>query len=144
MSRTSCFCWHVREWLPEGHFAHHVSDLVDGLTAFYARRRRSAQRASRMVKVLLYGYATGVFSSRRRKLEEDVAFRVLGAGNFPSHRTLCEFRRRHLEDFKGLFLEVVGVARGACAFREAVDRRDEGAGERKQAQELRCARRRSA
>ena len=65
-----------------------------------------------MVKVLLYGYATGVFSSRRRKLEEDVAFRVLGAGNFPSHRTLCEFRRRHLEDFKGLFLEVVGVARG--------------------------------
>ena len=69
-----------------------------------------------------------------------MAFRVLGAGNFPSHRTLCEFRRRHLED--GLFLEV--VARGACAFREAVDRRDEGASERKQAQELRCARRRSA
>ena len=67
-----------------------------------------------MVKVLLYGYATGVFSSRKiaRKLEEDVAFRVLGARNFPSHRTLCEFRRRHLEDFKGLFVEVVRVARG--------------------------------
>ena len=66
-----------------------------------------------MVKVLLYGYATGVFSSRgiARRLEEDVAFRVLGAGNFPSHRTLCEFRRRHLEDFKGLFVEVVRVAR---------------------------------
>ena len=44
------------------------------------------------------GYATGVFSSRglARKLEEDVAFRVLAAGNFPSHRTICEFRRRHL------------------------------------------------
>ena len=56
-----------------------------------------------MVKVLVYGYATGVFSSRgmARKLEEDVAFRLLGAGNFPSHRTLCEFRRRHLEEFKG-------------------------------------------
>ena len=55
----------------------------------------------------------GFFSSRgmARKLEEDVAFRVLGAGNFPSHRTLCEFRRRHLEDFKGLFVEVVRVAR---------------------------------
>ena len=66
-----------------------------------------------MVKVLLYGYATGVFSSRAmaRKLEEDVAFRVLGAGNFPSHRTLCEFRRRHLGEFKGLFVEVVRVAR---------------------------------
>ena len=66
-----------------------------------------------MVKVLVYGYATGVFSSRgmTRKLEEDVAFRVLGAGNFPSHRTLCEFRCRHLEEFKGLFVEVVRVAR---------------------------------
>ena len=54
-----------------------------------------------------------VFSSRAmaRKLEEDVAFRVLGAGNFPSHRTLCEFRRRHLGEFKGLFVEVVRVAR---------------------------------
>ena len=67
-----------------------------------------------MVKVLVYGYATGVFSSRAmaRKLEEDVAFRVLGAGNFPSHRMLCEFRRRHLEDFKGLFVEVVREEQG--------------------------------
>ena len=65
-----------------------------------------------MVKVLLYAYATGVFSSRRvaRKLEEDVAFRVLAAGNFPQHRTLCEFRRRHLEDFQALFVEVVRLA----------------------------------
>ena len=96
----------VREWLPKGHFAHHVSDLVDGLdlTAFYAPyegdgRRNAPYEPRMMVKVLLYGYATGVFSSRgiARKLEEDVAFRVLGAGNFPSHRTLCEFRRRHLD-----------------------------------------------
>ena len=71
-------------------------------------------------------------------MEEDVAFRVLGAGN--CRRALCEFRRRRLED--GLFVEV--VARGACAFREVVDRRNEGASERKQAQELRCAGRRSA
>ena len=42
-----------------------------------------------------------------RALEEDVAFRVLTAGNFPQHRTLCEFRRRHLEDFQALFVEVV-------------------------------------
>ena len=46
-----------------------------------------------------------------RRPEEDVAFRVLGAGNFPGHRTLCGFRRRHLEDFRGLFVEVVRVAR---------------------------------
>ena len=109
----------LRAWLPEGHLAHHVSDLVDGLdlTAFYAPYagdgRRNAPYAPRMmVKVLLYAYATGVFSSRgiARKLEEDVAFRVLGAGNFPQHRTLCEFRRRHLADFKELFVAVVRLA----------------------------------
>ena len=66
-----------------------------------------------VVKVLIYAYATGVFSSRAiaRKLEEDVSFRVLAAGNFPQHRTICEFRRRHLEDFERLFVEVVRVAR---------------------------------
>ena len=110
----------MREWLPEGHLAHHVSDLVDGLdlTAFYAPYegdgRRNAPYAPRMmVKVLLYAYATGVFSSRSiaRKLEEDVAFRVLGASNFPRHRTLCEFRRRHVADFQKLFVEVVRLAR---------------------------------
>ena len=109
----------VREWLPEGHLAHHVSDLVDGLdlTAFYALyegdgRRNAPYEPRMMVKVLLYAYATGVFSSRRvaRKLEEDVAFRVLAAGNFPQHRTLCEFRRRHLADFQALFVEVVRLA----------------------------------
>ena len=110
----------LRDWLPAGHLAHHVSDLVDGLDlkAFYARyegdgRRKSPYEPRMMAKVLIYGYATGVFSSRglARKLEEDVAFRVLAAGNFPSHRTLCEFRRRHLSDFKKLFVEVVGLAR---------------------------------
>ena len=110
----------VRDWLPEGHFAHHVSDLVDGLDlrAFYAPyegdgRRNAPYEPRMMVEVLLYGYATGVLRGMARKLEEDVAFRVLGAGNFPSHRTLCEFRRRHLEEFKGLFVEVVRLAREA-------------------------------
>ena len=110
----------LRDWLPAGHLAHHVSDLVDGLDlkVFYVRyegdgRRKSPYEPRMMAKVLIYGYATGVFSSRglARKLEEDVAFRVLAAGNFPSHRTLCEFRRRHLSDFKKLFVEVVGLAR---------------------------------
>ena len=109
----------VREWLPEGHLAHHISDLVDDLdlTAFYAPyegdgRRNAPYEPRMMVKVLLYAYATGVFSSRRvaRRLEEDVACRVLAAGNFPQHRTLCEFRRRHLEDFQALFVEVVRLA----------------------------------
>ena len=109
----------LRDWLPEGHLAHHVSDLVDGLdlTPFYTRyegdgRRKSPYEPRMMLKVLIYGYATGVFSSRglARKLEEDVAFRVLAAGNFPGHRTVCEFRRRHLGDFKRVFVEVVRLA----------------------------------
>ena len=110
----------VREWLPSGHPAHHVSDLVDALdlSAFYAPyegdgRRNAPYEPSMMVKVLMYAYATGVFSSRAiaRKLEEDVAFRVLGAENFPRQRTICEFRRRHLVVFGRMFVAVVRVAR---------------------------------
>jgi len=65
-----------------------------------------------MVKVLLYGYATGVRSSRKiaKKLHEDVAFRVLAAGNFPAHRTIAEFRQRHLKEFEELFVQVVQLA----------------------------------
>ena len=66
-----------------------------------------------MVKVLLYGYATGTFSSRKlaRKLHEDVAFRVLGAGSFPAHRTLSDFRANHLEALSELFVQIVRLAR---------------------------------
>jgi len=66
-----------------------------------------------MVKVLVYGYATGVFSSRKiaRKLHEDVAFRVLAAGNFPAHRTIREFRAFHLKELSELFVQVVRLAR---------------------------------
>ena len=111
----------LREWVAEGHLAHHVSDLVDALdlSAFYAPyegdgRRNSPYDPRMMVKVLVYGYATGTFSSRKlaKRLEEDIAFRMLAAGNFPQHRTLCEFRRRHLDDFGAVFAEMVRLARG--------------------------------
>ena len=110
----------LQEWVPPGHLAHHVSDVVDALdlTAFYAPyegdgRRNAPDEPSMMVKVLIYAYATGTFSSRAvaRKLEEDVAFRMLAASNFPQHRTVCEFRRRHLAEFSELFVGVVQVAR---------------------------------
>ena len=110
----------LRGWVPEGHLAHQVSELVDGLElgAFYQPyeedgRRNAPYEPRMMVKVLIYAYATGVFSSRKiaRKLEEDVAFRMLAAGNFPQHRTICEFRRRHLKDFKKLFVQVVILGR---------------------------------
>ena len=110
----------LKDWVPEGHLAHQVSDVVDDLdlSAFYAPfqgdgRRNAPYSPAMLVKVLIYGYATGVFSSRgiARKLEEDVAFRMLAAGNFPKHRTICEFRRRHLRQFQALFLEVVRMSR---------------------------------
>ena len=110
----------LREWVAEGHLAHHVSDLVDAvdLSAFYAPYRGDGRRNSpydprMMVKVLIYAYATGTFSSRKmaKRLEEDVALRMLAAGNFPKHRTLCEFRKRHLDDFRAVFAEVVVLAR---------------------------------
>jgi transposase len=110
----------LQDWLPEGHLAYYISDTVDALDlgAFHARYAGGGPRnqpfhPAMMVKVLLYAYATGVFSSRKiaRKLHEDVAFRVLGAGNFPKHRTLCDFRALHLQELAALFVQVVKLAR---------------------------------
>lgn len=108
------------EWLPEDHLAYFVIEVIDrlDLQIFYARyegdgRRNQPFDPAMLVKVLVYGYATGVFSSRKiaRKLYEDVAFRMLGAGNFPSHRTICDFRLRHLPELKELFVQVVVLAK---------------------------------
>lgn len=110
----------MSEWLPEGHLAYFVSDTVDSLdwSAFHGRYDKGGSRnqpfhPSMMVKVLLYGYATGVFSSRKiaAKLHEDVAFRILAAGNFPADRTLRDFRAVHLKEISELFVQVVKLAR---------------------------------
>lgn len=96
----------LQEWLPEGHLAHFISDAIDGfdLGAFHGRYDKDGPRnqpfhPAMMVKMLVYGYATGVFSSRKiaRKLHEDVAFRMLAAHNFPAHRTIRDFRALHLK-----------------------------------------------
>lgn len=109
----------LREWLPADHVAYFISEVVEelDLRAFYAPyegdgRRKMPYEPTMMLKVLIYGYVSSVYSSRKiaRKLEEDVAFRVLAAGNFPKHRTICEFRKRHLKDFKALFVQVVQIA----------------------------------
>jgi transposase len=110
----------LREWLPEDHLAHYISDTINALDLreFYARYEDGGPRnqpfhPAMMVKVLVYGYATGVFSSRKiaKKLHEDVAFRLLGAGNFPKHRTICDFRALHLKELAALFVQVVKLAR---------------------------------
>lgn len=110
----------LQDWLPEGHLAYFISDTVDSLNlgAFHARYAKDGPRnqpfhPAMMVKVLVYGYATGVFSSRKiaRKLHEDVAFRVLAADNFPAHRTIRDFRALHLAELTELFTQVVHLAR---------------------------------
>jgi transposase len=110
----------LEEWLPEGHLAYFISETVDALdlSGFHARYASGGPRnqpfhPAMMVKVLIYGYSTGVFSSRKlaKKLHEDVAFRVLGAGNFPAHRTLSDFRALHLNELAELFVQVVKMAR---------------------------------
>ena len=109
-----------QDWLPKGHLAYFINDTVDALNlkAFYAKYEGGGSRnqpfhPAMMVKVLVYGYATGVFSSRKiaRKLHEDVAFRVLAAGNFPAHRTISDFRAFHLKELGELFVQVVRLAR---------------------------------
>ncbi|MBK6745671.1 IS1182 family transposase [Ottowia sp.] len=110
----------LQDWLPQGHLAYFISDTVDALDlqAFYARyagggARNQPFHPAMMVKVLVYGYATGVFSSRKieRRLHEDLAFRMLGAGNFPRHRTIRDFRALHLKELSDLFVQVVKLAR---------------------------------
>lgn len=97
----------IQDWLPERHLAYFISDTVDTLDlgAFRARYDKGGPHnqpfhPSMMVKVLVYGYATGVFSLRKiaRKLHEHVAFRVLAAGNFPAHRTIRDCRAFHLKE----------------------------------------------
>jgi transposase/IS5 family transposase len=108
------------EWLPPDHLSHFISDTVDqlDLSLFHdaydlTRRGNQPYHPAMMVKVLLYAYSTGQFSSRRiaRGLHEDVALRSLAAGNYPSHRTICDFRQRHLTDLEGLFVQVARIAR---------------------------------
>ena len=65
-----------------------------------------------MTKILVYGYCVGMFSSRKleKRLQEDVAFRVLAAGNEPDFRTISDFRKIHLAALEGLFQQVLRMA----------------------------------
>jgi transposase len=112
----------LSDWVPEGHLARFISDVVNELDlseieAAYEEEERGypPYHPVMMVKVFLYGYATGVYSSRRlaAKLEDSVAFRYLAAGNEPDFRTLSEFRRRHAEALSGLFVQVLRLCQQA-------------------------------
>lgn len=110
----------LQDWPPQGHLAYFISDTLDrlDLSAFHARYARGGPRnqplhPAIMVKVLVYAYALGGFSSCKiaNKLHEDIAFRVLGAHNFPAHCTIRDLRAQHLVEFTELFTPVVRLAR---------------------------------
>ena len=76
-------------------------------------RRKSLYEPQMMLRVLICGYVAEVVSypGLARRLQEDVVFRILAVANFSSHRTTCEYRRRHFGVFKRLFVQVVRLAR---------------------------------
>jgi len=110
-----------RDWLPEGHLAPFLLEVVESLdlSAIECAIHEKDPRGERpyhprmMLALLLYGYCTGTFSSRKieRKTYEDVAFRFLAGGEHPDFSTICTFRRVHLAAIDGLFVQVVQVSR---------------------------------
>ena len=110
------------EWLSPDHLAYFISDVVDSLDLWAILARYEGEQRGyppyhprMMVKVLLYAYCIGVPSSRKieRRLEEDIAFRVLAANNTPDFRTISDFRKEHLGALAGLFLQVLKLCQKA-------------------------------
>src|SRR6266853_1269818 len=108
----------IDDWLPEKHLARFVVEVVDGLDlSAMIRSYRGSGSASYhpalLLSVLVYGYATGVFSSRKleRATYDSVAFRFIAANDHPDHDTIATFRRRFLKDIEALFVRVLELAR---------------------------------
>lgn len=109
----------LREWVPEGDLAHFISDTIDNLDLWEFKKRyrddgsgTTPYHPGMMLKVLVYSYSVGIFSSRKiaQGLERDVALRMLCAENFPNFRTINRFRLDNREEFGQIFVEVVRLA----------------------------------
>ncbi len=108
----------VDEWLPERHLARFVVEVVEGLdlrsmTGSYRGSGEASYHPQLMLGLIIYGYATGVFSSRKleRATFDSVAFRFIAANEHPDHDTIAAFRRRFLKQIAALFVQVLSVAR---------------------------------
>lgn len=108
---------YLSEWVPEDHLARLVSDIVDQLDLSaiicrYSNRGEEAYHPAMLLKLWFYGYATGVFTSRkiRTAIDENIPFRWLCGGHKPDFRTISDFRKDHLELLPGLFKQVVQIA----------------------------------
>ncbi len=111
----------LSDWLPDSHLARFVPDLVDTLDlsaiedTYVEDRGFPPYHPCMMVKVLVYAYSTGTYSSRRiqAKLTDSVAFRFLAAGNQPDFRTISDFRKLHGVALAGLFEQVLKLCQQA-------------------------------
>jgi len=108
----------VDEWLPEKHLARFVVEVIDGLdlsamSKSYRGSGSASYHPALLLGVLVYGYATGVFSSRKleRATYDSVAFRFIAANDHPDHDTIATFRRHFLKEIEGLFVQVLVLAR---------------------------------
>src|SRR3954462_1061285 len=108
----------VDEWLPQRHLARFVVEVIDGLdlralVGSYRGSGSASYHPSMLLGLLVYGYATGVFSSRKleRSTYDSVAFRFIAANEHPDHDTIAAFRRRFLKQIEPLFVQVLSVAR---------------------------------
>jgi len=108
----------VDEWLPEKHLARFVVEVIDGLdlramSGDYRGSGSASYHPRMLLGILVYGYATGVFSSRKleRATYDSVAFRFIAANDHPDHDTIAAFRRRFLKQIEALFVQVLLLAR---------------------------------
>ena len=117
INQTLLFAPSLHDWLPEAHLARFLVDVVSALdlSAIYKSyqekdgRGQAAYSPEMMVRLLLYGYATGVYSSRKIQTRtfDDLAFRYLSGDQHPDHATIAEFRKRHLDALSGLFTQAL-------------------------------------
>ena len=108
----------VDEWLPKDHLARFVLEVIEQLDLSdllhqYAGRGWAAHHPAVLLGLLIYGYASGVHSSRKieRATYHSVAFRYVAANTHPDHDTLATFRRRFLKEVEALFVQVLMLAR---------------------------------
>jgi transposase len=108
----------VDEWLPQRHLARFIVEVVEGLdlsamSKNYRGTGSASYHPAPLLGLLVYGYATGVFSSRKleRATYDSVAFRFIAANDHPDHDTIATFRRRFLKDIEALFVKVLLLAR---------------------------------
>ena len=108
----------VEDWLPKDHLARFVVDIVDqldlsALIRQYRGTGSAAYHPTVMLALLIYGYATGVFSSRRIEAatHDSIAFRYIAGNEQPDHDSLCTFRKRFLREIEALFVQVLVIAR---------------------------------